>query len=187
MSLAALTILAFSMSIDAWVASVGRGAGMVRPRLVDAVRTGAVFGCVEMITPLIGWAAGVAASAYVREVDHWIAFGLLLAVGGRMTFHALRRSEDEPPVSGRRSLLMLLATAVGTSIDAMAVGVSLAFLDVNIVMVAVAIGLATFVMSTGGVLTGRFIGERWGRLAEVTGGLVLMGLGTYILATHLAG
>lgn len=187
MSLAALTILAFSMSIDAWVASVGRGAAMVRPRFLDAVRTGAVFGCVEMITPLIGWGAGVAASAYVEQVDHWIAFGLLMAVGGRMTFHALSRAEDGPPTASHRSLAALLATAVGTSIDAMAVGVSLAFLDVNIIMVAVAIGLATFVMSTGGIMAGRFIGERWGRWAEVLGGLVLMGLGAHILASHLAG
>lgn len=150
-----IAALAVGMSIDAFVASVSRGAGFKRPPLKEALRTGMVFGIVETITPLIGWLAGIVASQYVQSVDHWIAF-------------------------------ILMATAIGTSIDAMAVGVSLAFLQVNIVVVAVAIGLATFAMSTGGMLLSRLIGPRFGKWAEVIGGVGLFCLGTSILIEHLS-
>jgi putative Mn2+ efflux pump MntP len=185
MSPISITVLAIGMSIDALIASIGRGASLRRPRLAEAMRTGFVFGLVETITPLVGWVAGVAASRYVAAVDHWIAFGLLAFVGGRMFLHAFQRSPEKPALEHNGSFLVLLATALGTSIDAMAVGVSLAFLDVNILVIALAIGAATFVMSTGGVLAGRLIGVRFGRWAEIIGGLALFGLGLSILVDHL--
>jgi putative Mn2+ efflux pump MntP len=186
MSPAAITVLAVSMSIDALLASVGRGAGMRRPRFSEAIRTGVIFGFVEMLTPLIGWAAGIAASTYVQAVDHWIAFALLGAVGGRMIFHAVRKSDAVPQSEPNRSFTVLFATAIGTSIDAMAVGVSLAFLDVNILVVAAAIGLVTCIMSTGGMMMGRLISGRLGGWAEIGGGVALVGLGASILISHLA-
>lgn len=186
MSPISIGVLAVSMSIDAFIASVGRGAATRRrPSLGNALRTGAVFGLVEAITPLLGWALGLAASRYVEAIDHWIAFGLLGAVGSHMALAALNRNEEAPaPVaSGWR----LIAVAVGTSIDAMAVGVSLAFLDVNILVIAAAIGVATMVMSATGMLAGRMIGRRFGRIAEVAGGIALVILGAMILYEHLAG
>ena len=183
MSPFAIIILAVSMSVDAFAVSVGRGAAIGRPRFSETLRTGAVFGVVEAITPVIGWAAGVAASSFVEAVDHWIAFGLLGAVGLHMLFSALAKKEQEAPVG--RSMTVLLATAIGTSLDAMAVGVSLAFLDVNIVVIAIAIGLATFLMSSGGMLVGRLIGERFGRIAEGVAGVALVLLGASILIEHL--
>lgn len=185
MSPFAIAALALSMSVDAFVVSVGRGAALGRPRYSEALRTGAVFGLVEAITPVIGWAAGVAATSLVAAVDHWIAFTLLAGVGLHMMWAALRRREDAAPP--RASLAVLIATAVGTSLDAMAVGVSLAFFDVNIVVIALAIGLATFVMSSGGMLMGRLISERCGRVAEVLAGATLIGIGISILASHLHG
>lgn len=185
MSFAAIIVLAFSMSMDAFAVSVGRGAAMGRPRLAETLRTGAVFGVIEAITPVLGWAAGVAAAGYVKAVDHWIAFGLLAAVGCNMLYAALKnKGEQEKPQAGM-SLLVLVATAVGTSLDAMAVGVSLAFLEVNIVVIAVAIGIATFLMSSGGMLVGRLIGERFGRIAEGVAGVALFALGATILYEHL--
>lgn len=182
----AIVVLAFSMSMDAFVVSVGRGAAIGRPRYSEALRTGAVFGIVEALTPAIGWGIGIAASQMVEEVDHWIAFGLLGAVGLHMLVAAWRGGgEEEKPRNG--SFLMLVATAVGTSLDAMAVGVSLAFLDVDIVTIAIAIGLATFIMSSGGMLLGRAIGARFGRAAEAFAGVALIVLGTSILLRHLAG
>jgi len=178
-----IAALAVSMSIDAFVVSVGRGAALGRPRYSEALRTGAVFGIVETLTPLIGWAAGVAASSLVEEVDHWIAFVLLAGVGLHMVWAAASRHEDAAPP--RTALAVLVATAIGTSLDAMAVGVSLAFLDVNIVVIALAIGLATFLMSSGGMLLGRLISERWGRAAELVAGVTLIGIGLSILARHL--
>jgi len=184
MSPLAIVVLAVSMSIDAFAVSVGRGAAIGRPHLSETLRTGAVFGVVEAITPLIGWAAGVAASGFVEAIDHWIAFGLLAAVGVHMLFSALSKKEENIAATDR-SLAVLLATAIGTSLDAMAVGVSLAFLDVNIIVVAMAIGLATFLMSSGGMLIGRLIGERLGRVAEALAGIALVLLGASILFEHL--
>lgn len=184
MSPITIGFLAVSMSVDAFIASLGRGAGAARPSFAMALRTGAVFGAIEAVTPLLGWALGVAASRYVEAFDHWIAFTLLAAVGLRMVIEALRRPENEAAPSA--SLWALVATAIGTSIDAMVVGVSLAFLEVNIVIIALAIGLATMAMSTTGMMAGRFLGSRLGRIVEILGGLALVALGTTILIEHLA-
>ena len=183
MSPFSIAILAVSMSVDAFAVSVGRGAAIGRPPFREALRTGIVFGVVEALTPLLGWAAGFAASRYVEAVDHWIAFTLLAGVGLHMLYATFQAKEDAPQTG--RSLAVLIATAIGTSLDAMAVGVSLAFLDVNIIVVAVAIGLATFVMSSGGMMVGRLIGERFGKVAEVVAGIALCGLGLFILFEHL--
>ncbi|WP_426956687.1 manganese efflux pump MntP family protein [Muricoccus radiodurans] len=183
MSPVAIAVLAVSMSVDAFAAALGRGAVAERARLGDAMRAGLVFGTVEAITPVIGWAAGVAAAGLVAAVDHWIAFALLGLVGGRMVLEAVRRPEGAAP--GGRSGWMLLATAVGTSLDAMAVGVSLAFVNADIWVIAAAIGAATFLMATGGVLVGRLLGARVGRIAEALGGVALMILGGVILVEHL--
>jgi putative Mn2+ efflux pump MntP len=185
MSPVSIAVLAVGMSVDALLASLGRGAASTRPRFLEALRTGAIFGIVETITPLIGWAAGFAASQYVAAVDHWIAFVLLGIVGGRTVLHSLKSAAEREEAAQGRSLWALMATAVGTSIDAMAVGVSLAFLDVNILVVALAIGFATFLMSTGGMMAGNLIGAAFGRWAERLGGLALIGLGTSILFSHL--
>lgn len=183
MSPLTIAALAFSMSIDAFAVSVGRGAAIGRPRVSEALRTGLIFGVVEAITPIIGWLAGVAASRFIEAIDHWIAFALLAGVGLHMLLAALRGGEDEQPKG--RSFMVLVATAVGTSLDAMAVGVSLALLQVNIVVIAIAIGLATFVMSSGGMMVGRMIGERFSKLAGIVAGLALCVLGGSILIEHL--
>lgn len=191
MSLLAIILLAFSMSMDAFVVSIGRGASAtVRPHFGEALRTGLVFGCVEGITPILGWLAGVAASQAVEAFDHWIAFGLLCGVGLHMFICAVRAKDEEDKLQAdkatRTSFFMLVLIAVGTSLDAMAIGVSLAFLDVNIFIIAAAIGLATFLMSTLGILLGRMINARLGRIAEAGAGLVLIGLGCNILLQHLS-
>lgn len=185
MSPIAIVVLAFSLSVDAFAVSVGRGAALGRPPVREALRTGAVFGFVEALTPLIGWAAGVAASALVVQVDHWIAFVLLAGVGAHMIWEAVMGGGVKSEKSS--SLPVLIATAIGTSLDSMAVGVSLAFLQVNILVMAAAIGSATFLMSSGGMLVGRLIGVRFGRGAEIVAGLALFGLGGMILYQHLVG
>lgn len=183
MSPFAVAVLAISMSLDAFAVSVGRGAAIGRPRIAEALRTGLVFGIIEAITPVMGWLAGVAASRVIESVDHWIAFILLAGVGLHMLHSAIWKAKDEQP--GERSLNVLVITAIGTSLDAMAVGASLAFLKVNIVVIAIAIGLATFVMSSGGMLVGQLVGERFGKAAEMVAGAALIGLGSWILFEHL--
>ncbi|GAA0473866.1 MULTISPECIES: manganese efflux pump MntP [Tatumella] len=179
-------ILAFGMSMDAFAAALGKGAALKRPGMKEALRTGAIFGGIEMLTPLIGWGIGLAASQYVMAWDHWIAFLLLTILGGRMVMGGFRHGAAEECVAPERHGFMVLAmTAVATSLDALAVGVGLAFLQVNIVITAVAIGAATTIMATTGVLVGRFIGPILGKWAEVLGGVVLIGIGCTILTEHL--
>lgn len=186
MSPVALTALSLSMSIDAFIAALGRGAASeLRPGLATALRTGLIFGAVEGLTPLLGWAGGLVASRHLAAVDHWIAFALLAGVGASMALRALRGGGEAAPAPSRQ-LWTTVLVALGTSIDALVVGVSLAFVEVNILLVAAMIGLATLVMSAAGMIAGRHVGQRCGRLAEGGGGLALIGLGTLILHQHLA-
>jgi putative Mn2+ efflux pump MntP len=181
-----IAILSLSMSTDAFAAAVGRGASH-RPSWQGAVRAGLVCGVIEAITPLLGWHLGLLAAGFVQQVDHWIAFGLLAVVGGKMIWEARKpASADSVGHSPSRSALWaLVATAIGTSIDAAAVGVGLAFLGANIWIIAACIGLTTFALSTIGMLIGRAVGVRFGKLAELVGGLALIGVGTKILVEHL--
>ena len=111
------------------------------------------------MTPVIGWALGMAASRYIAAFDHWIAFGLLLVIGGKMIWDAARR-EDEEEKPKSHGLMVLVLTAIGTSIDALAVGVTLALIGANIIVNALAIGAATFTMVTIGVMTGPLSGRK---------------------------
>jgi putative Mn2+ efflux pump MntP len=186
MNAASILLLAFAMSTDAFAAAVGKGSALLKPRWSEALRTGAIFGVIEAMTPLAGWALGYAAADYVKAWDHWIAFVLLLVLGGRMLLGALKAADGEEPANpARHGFWLLVATGFATSIDAMAVGVGLAFLDVNITTVALAIGFATFAMVTLGVMVGRLLGHIAGRWAEAVGGLLLIGIGSVILFEHL--
>lgn len=186
MNLYATLILAFGMSMDAFAAALGKGASLHRPGLKEALRTGLIFGAIEALTPLVGWAIGLAASQYVMAWDHWVAFILLLILGGRMIMEGVRKKECAPENAPcRHGFWLLVCTAIATSLDAMAVGVGLAFLQVNIVITALAIGASTMIMATAGILLGRFIGPVMGRWAEIFGGVVLIGIGTSILIEHL--
>ena len=187
MNIASTILLAFAMSTDAFAAAVGKGAALRKPSWREALRTGLIFGVIEAITPVIGWAAGLAAASYVAKWDHWIAVTLLSVLGLRMIwagFGAPDAVDDKP---SRNSFWTLAITGFATSIDAMAVGVGLAFINVNIAWTALAIGLATMTMVTLGVMVGRVLGAVIGKRAEILGGLVLIGIGFFILYEHLNG
>lgn len=185
MNLASTLLLAFAMSTDAFAAAVGKGATLHRPRIREALRTGLIFGVIEAITPLVGWALGKAAAPYVTAWDHWIAFGLLLVLGLRMIRSGFSTPTPEIEKPSRHGFWLLAATGFATSIDAMAVGAGLAFIDVNIFSTAATIGLATLIMVTIGVMVGRFLGRAVGQRAEIAGGLILVVIGSMILAEHL--
>ncbi|MGQ3774944.1 manganese efflux pump MntP [Klebsiella quasipneumoniae subsp. similipneumoniae] len=188
MNLSATLLLAFGMSMDAFAASIGKGATLHKPKFSEAVRTGLIFGAIETLTPLVGWGLGMLASQFVLEWNHWIAFILLVFLGGRMIIEGFRGDSDEACEAPRRhGFWLLVTTAFATSLDAMAVGVGLAFLQVGIVTTALAIGCATFIMSTLGIMVGRFIGPLLGKRAEILGGIVLIGIGSEILWSHFAG
>ncbi len=187
MNLSATLLLAFGMSMDAFAASMGKGATLHKPKFSEALRTGFIFGAIETLTPLIGWGLGMLASQFVLEWNHWIAFILLTFLGGRMVIEGIRNDVgDDEPVQ-RHGFWLLVTTAIATSLDAMAVGVGLAFLQVNIIATALAIGCATLIMSTLGMMVGRFIGPLLGKRAEILGGIVLIGIGVQIMWSHFAG
>ena len=179
----AIAVLSLSMSTDAFAAAVGRGAAH-RPSWRSAVKAGAVFGLIEAVTPLIGWGLGLLAAGFVEQIDHWIAFVLLTVVGGKMIWEASQTTENDA-VRVRSGPWPLIATAVGTSIDAAAVGVGLALLGANIWIIALSVGLTTFALTTIGMLIGRRLGARFGKVAELVGGVALISLGTMILLEHL--
>lgn len=182
--------MGLSLSVDAFAAAIGKGATGSRPRFRDALRVGAIFGLFEAVTPAIGWAIGLALSAWVAKVDHWVAFFLLVAVGLHMLWQAATVAEDgdSGPDETKKShgFVHLAATALATSLDAMAVGVSLAALNVNIFVACLMIGGITTVVATIGVLIGKQAGAHLGRYAEILGGVALIAIGSLILSQHLS-
>lgn len=185
MTITALIFLALAMSTDAFAAALGKGAAMQKPRFLQALRIGLLFGCIEAITPMIGWLLGHFASKWISEWDHWLAFFLLLGLGGHMIWVGLHGGDEEEETPAGQGVLALALTAVATSIDAMAVGVGLAFINVNIFYAALAIGTATTVMVTIGVMLGRLLGAAIGKKAEIIGGVILILVGATILYEHL--
>jgi manganese efflux pump family protein len=186
MNLVTTIALAFSMSADAFAAALGKGAALDNPRLSEALRVGLIFGTIEAITPVIGWAAGVTASRYISAFDHWVAFSVLGVIGGKMIWESVHRAEGRQRPT-QHSLGVLIGTAIGTSIDAMAIGVTLALIEANILVAALAIGGTTFALATLGIMIGRLIGAKLGRIAEAAGGTALILIGAKILLDHTLG
>lgn len=172
--------------MDSFAAALSKGACLKRLNLKEAVRIGIIFGAIEFVTPLLGWALGYVASSYVMAWDHWIIFFLLSLLGGRMILAGLNADyTDECLPPERHGAMVLVLTAIATSLDALAVGIGLAFLQVNILLTSLMIGSMTAIMATFAVILGRFIGPILGRWSEILGGLVLIGIGTTILLQHL--
>jgi putative Mn2+ efflux pump MntP len=186
MNFISIMLLALAMSTDAFAVAVGKGAALHEPRWSEALRTGVIFGVIESLTPILGWAVGFAAAQYVTAWDHWIAFLLLGGLGGQMVIANLdapNESEIEKP--NKHSFWLLAITGFATSIDALIVGIGLAFLDIDILPIAAAIGFTTFVMVTMGVMLGQVLGVVTGKRAGTVAGLLLIGIGTAILIEHL--
>ncbi len=189
-----LGALGLGLSVDAFAAAIGKGATSGRPRFTQALRIGSVFGLFEAISPAIGWLIGRAVSGWIESIGYWVAFALLAAVGGHMLWEAWKGTHGDEAEDGERDAsrqraggIRLALTAVATSIDAMAVGVSLAMLKVGILAACLVIGVVTTTIATTGVLVGRHAGERLGPVAEVLGGVVLIGIGVMVIGQHLVG
>ena len=181
-----ILLIAVSLALDAFAVSVSSGISVPGFGWKQAVKMGLYFGVFQAAMPLIGWFLGSSLSGYITAVDHWIAFGLLALIGGRMVWGTLKDgTEEEVPADLSAGRLMMLAVA--TSIDALAVGVSMAFMKVDIAVAAAVIGLVAFVLSVVGGLAGRRLGNLFHQKAELVGGLVLIGIGLKILVEHLMG
>jgi putative Mn2+ efflux pump MntP len=186
-SLLTILITAIGVGADAFAVSVGKALQLRRLAIVPALQLAITFAVFQAAMPVLGWALGAAFADQVVAVDHWIAFALLSAIGAKMIWDGRtpESADHEVSASPRVGLRELLVLGIATSIDALAVGISLAFLDVDIVLAAVAFGVATFVMSMAGFWLGHHASSRLSQYAEILGGLLLIGIGVRILIEHL--
>ncbi len=184
MNFLTLILLAFAMSTDAFAASIGKGVKIKTPRFGYALKMGLTFGTIEATTPVIGWFIGKAAASYIEAWDHWIALLLLVGLGVHMIYQSVSSAEEDNATPEKPSFAFVILTAFGTSIDAMAVGVSLAFISVNIALAAALIGFATFMMVTIGIMLGSALGSLIGKRAEIFGGVTLILVGLWIFFSH---
>ncbi len=183
MDLVELLIIAVGLSMDAFAVSICKGLSVQTLRPKHAGLTALWFGGFQALMPLAGYFLGVSFAGMVQNVDHWIAFILLGIIGGNMLKDSF--DKDEENIDPDFSFRTMLAMAVATSIDALAVGVSFAFLNVNIWQAVLIIGVTTAVFSSAGVYIGNMFGSRYKSKAEFTGGLILIFMGIKILVEHL--
>lgn len=182
-----LLALACALAMDAFAVAIVTGLTLSPLTRRHIFRLAFHFGLFQALMPWLGWLAGSAFRRYISSFDHWIAFGLLGLVGGKMLWEALGGHEGErSPASDPTSGWLLVALSVATSIDALAVGLSLAMLGSTIAVPALAIGVAAAAFTTLGMLIGKRIGSAWGRRVEVAGGLILVGIGVKIVVEHLS-
>ena len=187
MSFLELLLVGIGLSMDACAVAICQGLCMPKLNLRHAGVIGLFFGGFQALMPLIGWFLGSQFSGYIQKFDHWVAFVLLAFIGGNMIREALGPEEEKTAcaVGDRLHFKQLFLMAIATSIDALAVGVTFAFLEVNIVPAVLIIGCTTFGLSVAGVAVGNFFGARYKKRAELTGGLILVLLGAKILLEHL--
>lgn len=182
MGLWELFVIAVGLSMDAFAVAVCKGLSVGRVRPGHAITAGLYFGGFQMLMPLAGYLLGVRFQTLIAEIDHWIAFVLLGLIGANMIRESRGAEEALDASFGLRTMLPL---AVATSIDALAVGVTFAFLRVDILPAVSFIGATTFVLSVAGVYVGGMFGDRFGQRAEFAGGLILILMGSKILLEHL--
>ena len=178
-----LFLLAVGLSMDAFAVSVCKGLSAGRVTLTHALTAGLWFGGVQGLMPFLGWLLGSRFQVLIASIDHWIAFVLLGIIGSSMIKES--REDEEEEVSASFDMKTMLALAVATSIDALAVGVTFAFLHVNIVWAVTFIGCTTFVLSAVGVKVGNIFGMKYKSRAELAGGVILILMGIKILLEHL--
>jgi putative Mn2+ efflux pump MntP len=205
MSLLVVIGIALGLSMDAFAVAVASSASLRRVTARQVFRFGFHFGLFQALMPILGWALGVGASRFIARWDYWIAFGLLALVGGKAIREALKNGPDAPGGENRNAHgrmdgpqpvgaasasdptrgMSLVVFSVATSIDALAVGLSLAMLQVRILVPAAIIGLVTGAVTVVGMLLGSKLGARFGRKMEILGGLILIAIGLKILISRL--
>lgn len=184
MSVLEILILAVGLSMDAFAVSICKGLAVKRIDMGKAGIVGLWFGGFQALMPMIGYFLGSRFSNTIQSVDHWVAFILLSLIGANMIREALSRDEDAGRDSGSLSFKTMLMLAVATSIDALAAGITFAFLDVDIVGAVSIIGCTTCIISMAGAKVGSVFGTKYKSKAEMTGGVMLILLGLKILLEH---
>lgn len=183
-----LLLMGAGLSMDAFAVSICKGLSMRKVNKKQCLVIGLFFGGFQALMPFIGWVLGSQFEQYIKSIDHWIAFILLGFIGGKMVVEAIREKDEavevgkmDPPLDLKEMFIL----AIATSIDALAVGITFAFLQVPIVEAVSIIGITTFVISVIGVYVGNFFGNRYKKKAELAGGIILILIGLKILLEHL--
>lgn len=183
-----LLLMGVGLSMDAFAVSICKGLSMRKVNKKQCLVIGLFFGGFQALMPFIGWVLGSQFEQYITSIDHWIAFILLGFIGGKMVVEAIREKDEavevgkmDPPLDLKEMFIL----AIATSIDALAVGITFAFLQVPIVEAISIIGITTFVISVIGVYAGNFFGNRYKKKAELAGGIILILIGLKILLEHL--
>lgn len=184
MSFLDIFLIGVALSMDAFAVSVCKGLSVKKVGVKHVLTVGVYFGGFQALMPMLGFLLGYKFESFITNIDHWIAFVLLAIIGGNMIREALGKDEDDKE-NDDFSFRAMLPLAVATSIDALAVGISFAFLGVDIVTAALLIGATTFVLSGAGIFVGNIFGSKYKSKAELAGGIVLILIGAKILLEHL--
>jgi putative Mn2+ efflux pump MntP len=177
-------LIAVGLSLDAFAVAVSSGVAIKPVRLRNGLTIAAFFGSFQALMPVLGWFCGTGLRGLITGIDHWVAFVLLSAVGGKMIYESFPKAGSRS-AADPRNLLVLLMLAVATSIDALAVGIGLSFIKVAIIRPALIIGVVTFGLSLLGVYIGKKAGRFLNHRVELAGGLILILIGIKILVEHL--
>lgn len=182
MEILGVLLISVGLAMDAFAVSICKGLSMKKLKIKNALIVGLYFGIFQAVMPMLGFFLGKSFEELVVSIDHWIAFVLLGIIGINMIIESVK---DEEKTDDDVSLKAMIPLAVATSIDALAVGVTLAFLKTNVFICISIIGIVTFVLSILGVFIGNKFGNRFEKKAQILGGIILIGMGIKILVEHL--
>ena len=184
MSILTIIFIAFGLAMDAFAVSITSGITIKGLKFNNALKIAIFFGAFQAIMPLIGWLAGLGLKDFISGIDHWIAFGILSFIGCKMIYESIRIKSYEKEINPL-NVYVLLMLSIATSIDALAIGVSFAFIKIFIVTPAIIIGIVTFLLSFLGIFIGNRFGHFFENKIEIAGGIILIVIGTKILLEHL--
>ena len=184
MGIITIFLIAIGLNFDSLAVSISAGLVVKHIRFSQAARIAFVFAFFQGLMPFIGWFIGSQIKDLIKDYDHWIAFTLLFLIGAKMFYESFKKEEDKKPFNPLK-LMVMVGLAIATSIDALVVGVSFAFIDINIYLALAIIGALTFIVAMLGMLLGKNAGSLFGKKMEIVGGLILIGIGAKILFEHL--
>lgn len=183
MDIFSISLIALGLAMDAFAVSITSGFAIKYIKIKNALMIAIFFGLFQAIMPVVGWLAGYTLKDFISGIDHWIAFGLLSIIGVKMIYESFKLSDKERVDPLNVSVLFVLSIA--TSIDALAVGISLSFLNISIALPSIIIGIITFLLSFMGVYIGNKLGHFFEKKIEILGGIILIAIGIKILIEHL--
>jgi putative Mn2+ efflux pump MntP len=184
MDIFSIFLIALGLAMDAFAVSITSGVTIKYVEMKNAFTIAIFFGLFQAIMPVIGWLAGFTLKNFISGIDHWIVFGLLSIIGLKMIYESFKLESDKERVDPL-NIFVLFVLSIATSIDALAVGISLSFLNISIALPAIIIGIITFLLSFVGVYIGTKLGHFFEKKIEILGGIILIAIGIKVLIEHL--